>query len=82
MTNYTVIKDREGNVQSITRHTEPAASIPVCEGNSDYSQYLDDVANGVSVDEVVMPEPTTTPSAEERLSAAEDVIAAIIEGAI
>ena len=73
MEDYTVIKDSNGIIQSITRNKDPIASIPVCEGNSDYAQYLDDVANGVSVDEVVMPEPTPQP---DRLA---DIEAALLD---
>ena len=73
MEDYTVIKDSNGIIQSITRNKDPKASIPVCEGNSDYAQYLDDVANGVNVDEVVMPEPTPQP---DRLA---DIEAALLD---
>lgn len=82
MTDYAIIKNQAGEIQSITRNKAPQASIPVCAGNSDYSQYLIDVDNGATVDEVVMPAPVVQPSAEERLTAAEDMIAAMLEGGL
>lgn len=43
MEDYIVIKDSNGEIQSITRNKAPAASIPVCAGNSDYQLYLEDL---------------------------------------
>ena len=80
MEDYTIIKDSDGNIQSITRNKAPAASIPVCAGNSDYTQYLEDVTNGAMVDEVVMEAPTTTPARD--LSAELDIIQAVIDDMI
>lgn len=73
MTDYTIIKDSVGQIQSITRNKAPAASIPVCAGNMDYAQYLEDVTNGATVDEVVIPEPSPQP---DRLA---DIEAALLD---
>jgi len=67
MTDYTIIKDSGGNIQSITRNTDKA-SIPVCAGNMDYSRYLIDVDNGATVDEYVIPEPTPQPSLSDMIT--------------
>lgn len=82
MADYTVIKDSNGNILSITRNKDPKASIPVCEGNMDYQMYLEDLASGATVTETTLPESVVLPSTEDRLVAAEDMIAAIVEGAI
>jgi hypothetical protein len=79
MTDYTIIKDSDGVIQSITRNKAPAASIPVCAGNSDYAQYLEDVTDGASVDEVVIPEPEITPSLQEQMDDNSDAILALAE---
>ena len=71
MSEYVMIKNTAGEILSIRR--DDGASIPACEGNTDYAQYLDDVANGASVDEVVMPEPTPQP---DRLA---DIEAALLD---
>lgn len=76
MEDYTIIKDGNGIIQSIIRNKAPAASIPVCAGNSDYSQYLEDVKTGASVDEIVMSEPTldATPSLQDQIDAILELI--------
>lgn len=41
MTDYTVIKLQSGEIYVIKR--DDGAYIPVCEGNMDYQQYLEDL---------------------------------------
>ena len=43
MEKYTVLKDTLGNVQFIVRNDIYKSYIPVCEGNMDYQQYLEDL---------------------------------------
>jgi hypothetical protein len=43
MEDYTVFKSSTGGILSIFRNKEPKASIPVCNGNTDYQLYLEDL---------------------------------------
>jgi len=75
MKTYKVVKNNDGLPQSIVR--DDGASIPICGGNSDYQQYLDDVAaNGdYPVEIIPNPEPAGK-SIDEQLA---DIRAAIFE---
>ncbi len=66
---YKLIKNSNGDIISISR--SDGASIPVDEANSDYQQYLEDVENGATVDEQVIPEPDQSVSIEDRVAALE-----------
>ena len=80
MSEYTVIKNSAGVIQCIRR--DDGASIPVCEGNMDYVRFMEETMGGVYPEEIIPDPAPPGPSVEERLAAAEDMIAAIIEGAI
>lgn len=69
-TTYTVIKNTAGDTLSIRRND--GASIPVCEGNRDYAQYLIDTATSPAPIEV-MPDPVadTNVPIEQRVAALE-----------
>lgn len=73
--NYTVIKESNGTAVCIRRGSDEA-SIPVCEGNTDYQQYLAFVAGGGVAEEETLPDMTSpgTTSVEERLSAVEQYL--------
>ena len=68
MTTYKLIKNSAGETQFICR--DDGASIPVCEGNRDYQQYLADAAAGVTVTEEILPDPLTdeTPSLQDQIN--------------
>lgn len=73
MMTYTVIKKTTGDIISILR--SDGASIPVCDGNTDYQQYLADVAEHGSYPVEVIPDPEPAgPSIEERTSALEQYV--------
>jgi hypothetical protein len=67
---YTLIKNSNGDILSISR--SDGASIPVCEGNRDYQEYLE-YAEGKTIPEQIIPEPQpdTTPSVNDRIAALE-----------
>jgi hypothetical protein len=58
MTSYTVIKNAQNTILSIRR--DDGASIPVCEGNRDYQQYLEDSKTTTYPIEVI-PDPIIEP---------------------
>jgi hypothetical protein len=55
MAKYTVLKNTGGTIQCIQR--EDGASIPVCDGNADYQQYLIDVKATGDYPVEVIPDP-------------------------
>lgn len=71
---YKLIKNSAGDILSISR--SDGASIPVCEGNRDYQNYLTET-EGMTLEEIIIPDPQpqTEPSAEERLATLEAAIA-------
>ena len=74
MTNYTVVKNTGGDIQSIRR--DDGASIPVCGGNRDYQQYLEYAATYTYPVEIIPdPEPAGK-SIDEQLA---DIRAALFE---
>ena len=67
---YTLIKNSSEDILSIRR--SDGASIPVCEGNSDYQEYLE-YAVGKTIPEQIIPDPTPQP---DRLA---DIEAALLD---
>ncbi len=70
---YTQIKNYTGDILSISR--SDGASIPVCEGNRDYQEYLE-YAIGKTVPEQIIPDPQPdlTPSDKDRIAAIEQYL--------
>lgn len=83
MAKYIVIKNTGGTIQCIQR--EDGASIPVCDDNTDYHQYLTDVeehgAYPISVisDPVIVVLPTVT-ELQEQLAATNAVLLDMLLG--
>ena len=71
MTDYTLIKKSSGELQVISKNSTPIIFIPQDPANMDYQQYLEDVENGATVDEQVIPEPDQSVSIEDRVAALE-----------
>ncbi len=67
---YTLIKNSSGDILSISR--SDGASIPVCEGNRDYQEYLE-FAEGKTIPEQIIPDPQPQP---DRLA---DIEAALLD---
>ena len=70
MTDYTLIKNSNGDILAISR--SDGASIPVCEGNRDYQEYLE-FAEGKTIPEQIIPDPQPQP---DRLA---DIEAALLD---
>lgn len=69
MTTYKLIKNEAGEIQSISRDDGP--SIPVCEGNLDYQQYIADVdSKTANVTEEIISYPATenNPSLQDQIN--------------
>ena len=67
---YTLIKKSNGDILSISR--SDGASIPVCDGNRDYQEYLE-YAVDKTIPEQIIPDPTPQP---DRLA---DIEAALLD---
>ncbi len=73
MAKYIVIKTTAGTIICIQR--EDGASIPVCEGNSDYQMYLADVAVAGPYPEEVISDPVPEdPSDHDLLMAIAEIL--------
>ena len=68
---YTLIKNSSGDILSISR--SDGASIPVCEGNRDYQEYLE-FAEGKTIPEQIIPDPVITPSLQDQIDAILELI--------
>jgi len=75
MAKYTVLKNAAGTIQCIQR--EDGASIPVCDGNADYQQYLIDVKATGDYPVEVIPDPVKEdPTDHELLMAIAEILEA------
>ena len=73
MAKYTILKNTTGTTQYIQR--EDGASIPVCEGNSDYQQYLAYVAEHGAAPVETIPDPVAPArTLDERLADVEQYL--------
>ena len=83
MAKYTVIKNTAGTIHCIQR--EDGASIPVCDGNTDYQQYLTDVEDHGAYPDQIIPDPVvvvlpTVTELQEQLAATNAVLLDMLLG--